>query len=1189
MKRKALSLLLVLVMLLSLLPVSALADNTVIPSAAVTITPPAVGASPDYNPVLPAGVPYYSDDHSGDQYQNDVSWYDMTMSRQLTVSEDTFEVGHQYRMWMYLTANDGYTFSGATTATVNGQPAETRIYHGQLRIDYTFEMLGGQEINGLEINETNFPDPIFRAWVAGNCDQDGDGWLTNAERAAVKTISVSNSALESLQGVEYFPELETLDLTYNLDFTELDLSANIKLKTLDLTYNVNLRELDISMLSALESLYVGYCGLDYLDLSGNPALRELQCERNILSSLDLSANLLLEHMDCNENENLTVLNISMLPSLKHLNVSACGLDYLDLSGNPALEYLAVNGCGLDDLDLSANTKLKNLNLGFNNLRELDISMLPALEYLDVSNCGLDHLDLSGNPALRELRCGFNDLGTLYPNSCPDLVKLDCRGNEDLMLDISDCPALVQAYRAGGRVIDETADDPVILYGGSGYDDFALAVNSSTHVNDLKEWTLRVGYYFSDSGFQWGSAGQEFEGEKTLTAPEIEGYTFRGWYPVTEQDVHGPLAYGELLCDTPEYTFTVTDHCYLFLVAFYEKNESDYITVYVSNCFSSTSGMTMEHDTVGAVSAGLPFTVTAEEKEGYTFRGWYRGTEPDGYGFATAFDELLCETPEYRLSATEDLLLVALYSPKITVIKLYYAYSDTDMEWYCTGAVEAGTQLTETAPEKEGYRFIGWYRGIEPDENGHATAYDELLCETAEYSYTATGSVLYLVAVYEKNESAEELASGQCGDNLFWTLYQDGRLVITGTGDMWDFEGVATGRSAPWYDYRDSIQSAVLEPGAASIGQFAFFDCCNMTSLTIPEGVTRIGKEALFQCTALTGVALPETVTSIEMRAFFGCVHLTEITIPEGVVSLEENTFVYCSNLVSVTLPESMNVIGRGAFFACQALQSVSIPPNVTELSEGAFMGCTALSEIRFEGSAPTIESNSFATVYATAYYPGNDQTWTVDVRQDYGGSITWIPYGSEVEARIVVGSCRARLGDEIRIPVRIENNPGLVSIELNVHYDNALSWIGVEEGEFGGDFDAEVQYPVTWYAEDPAVDETKDGLFCTLIFQVKGNADEETARISVSYQEENIHNADEVNQLLQVTPGLVEIYFHLPGDINGDGAVNNKDAVRLQRYLKYHDVEVVEAALDVNGDGNINNKDATRLRRYLKHQDVEIY
>ena len=69
----------------------------------------------------------------------------------------------------------------------------------------------------------------------------------------------------------------------------------------------------------------------------------------------------------------------------------------------------------------------------------------------------------------------------------------------------------------------------------------------------------------------------------------------------------------------------------------------------------------------------------------------------------------------------------------------------------------------------------------------------------------------------------------------------------------------------------------------------------------------------------------------------------------------------------------------------------------------------------------------------------------------------------------------------------------------------------------------------------------------------------------------------------------ISVSNHLPGDINGDGDVNNKDATRLFQYLSGWEVDVVEEALDVNGDGSVNNKDATRLFQYLSGWNVEIH
>ena len=75
-----------------------------------------------------------------------------------------------------------------------------------------------------------------------------------------------------------------------------------------------------------------------------------------------------------------------------------------------------------------------------------------------------------------------------------------------------------------------------------------------------------------------------------------------------------------------------------------------------------------------------------------------------------------------------------------------------------------------------------------------------------------------------------------------------------------------------------------------------------------------------------------------------------------------------------------------------------------------------------------------------------------------------------------------------------------------------------------------------------------------------------------------------------LTPSVeLEVASYIPGDINGDGKVNNRDAARLMQYLAGWDVECVTAAMDVNGDGKVNNRDAARLMQYLAGWDVEIH
>ena len=70
--------------------------------------------------------------------------------------------------------------------------------------------------------------------------------------------------------------------------------------------------------------------------------------------------------------------------------------------------------------------------------------------------------------------------------------------------------------------------------------------------------------------------------------------------------------------------------------------------------------------------------------------------------------------------------------------------------------------------------------------------------------------------------------------------------------------------------------------------------------------------------------------------------------------------------------------------------------------------------------------------------------------------------------------------------------------------------------------------------------------------------------------------------------GGIEIVNYIKGDVNGDGKVNNRDAVRLMQYLAGWEVECVVPALDANGDGRVNNRDAVRIMQYLAGWEVEL-
>ena len=254
------------------------------------------------------------------------------------------------------------------------------------------------------------------------------------------------------------------------------------------------------------------------------------------------------------------------------------------------------------------------------------------------------------------------------------------------------------------------------------------------------------------------------------------------------------------------------------------------------------------------------------------------------------------------------------------------------------------------------------------------------------------------------------ATGQCGDNVFWTFDEStGTLTISGTGDMYIYS------SSP-FNY-NKIKSIIIESGVMSISSKAFYDCAGLASVTIPDSVTYISASAFIWCTELTSIkvsednhyydsrdncnaiiktdtnelivgckntTIPNDVTRIGNSAFDGCTGLSSITIPDSVTSIGydafnntgyyndssnwENDVLYIGkNLYKAknTISGNYNIktgtksICPSAFEFCTGLTSVTIPDSVTSIGDSAFYNCTGLTSINVPNSVTSIGNFAF--------------------------------------------------------------------------------------------------------------------------------------------------------------------------------------------------------------------------------------
>lgn len=224
---------------------------------------------------------------------------------------------------------------------------------------------------------------------------------------------------------------------------------------------------------------------------------------------------------------------------------------------------------------------------------------------------------------------------------------------------------------------------------------------------------------------------------------------------------------------------------------------------------------------------------------------------------------------------------------------------------------------------------------------------------------------------------EMIASGKCGDDLFWYVTKEQKLIIVGKGDMYDYAYM----DAPWYS--EKIRAIQLSERITRIGSFAFLDA-PIDEVNIPDGVKEIGSGAFENCCDLEAIFVPPSVTRIEEYAFSGCQKvssikgmqgvkeigrkafsfcrkLTEIRLSDSISEIGSEAFGYCEGLTEVRLPqnEEYTVVSGKLFSECKELKTIDIPDNVKSIGENAFERCTELTSVTGMKSVERIEGHAF--------------------------------------------------------------------------------------------------------------------------------------------------------------------------------------------------------------------------------------
>lgn len=195
-------------------------------------------------------------------------------------------------------------------------------------------------------------------------------------------------------------------------------------------------------------------------------------------------------------------------------------------------------------------------------------------------------------------------------------------------------------------------------------------------------------------------------------------------------------------------------------------------------------------------------------------------------------------------------------------------------------------------------------------------------------------------------------------NITWNVLDadkdgfDDTLVISGTGDMTEYEGE---NYVPWHVYASGITQVIVEDGITSIGRYAFSNFKKLKNLNLGNDIKKIGSSAFVNCVSLQELNIPEQVTEIGWYAFQGCSLLKKVNLSDSVTEIGNSAFKDCALLNEVNMSDNLSTIGDEAFYNCKELRHIFFPKTLTKVGKKAFIkwiggdALLVLSDIHYPG------------------------------------------------------------------------------------------------------------------------------------------------------------------------------------------------------------------------------------------------